>query len=135
MSQSSGFRPLSKTRGSGSKSAAPFATIFAADDTASVSVDSDDESLSMRHSASGSSIALDMLPMPDWRQSVSKPLTYKMGNSTIRFQRPLVAAIVVIVLALCLLVYATFGGGGARKSASKKKFSGTLFSSVVRDPL
>ena len=41
---------------------------------------------SMRHSASGSSIALDMLPMPDWRQSVSKPLTYKMGNSTIRFQ-------------------------------------------------
>ena len=102
----------------------------------------------MRHSASGSSIALDMLPMPDWRQSVSKPLTYKMGNSTIRFQvrnrqaariyvlriliqliqcfqRPLVAAIVVIVLALCLLVYATtFGHGGGRKKGASKKFSG-----------
>ena len=84
------FRPLIKTRGGGaSKSAATFATIFAAADDTSVSVDSDtDESglLNMRHSASGSSIALDMLPMPDWRQSVSKPLTYKMGNSTITFQ-------------------------------------------------
>lgn len=123
------FRPLIKTRGGGaSKSAATFATIFAADDDTSVNVDSDtDESglLNMRHSASGSSIALDMLPMPDWRQSVSKPLTYKMGNSTITFQRPLVAAIVVIVLALCLLVYATFGGG-SRKSAGAKKFSGEL---------
>lgn len=130
MSQSS-FRPLSKTRGE-SKSAGTFATIFAADDTSVTVPLSDSSDLdqggggpSMRHSASGSSIALDMLPMPDWRQSVSKPLTYKMGNSTIRFQRPLVAAIVVIVLALCLLVYATtFGHGGGRKKGASKKFSG-----------
>ena len=123
-----GIRLLSKTRGGTSRSVPTFANIFAADDS-SVNVESDDSdengsgvSGTMKHSASGSSIALDMLPMPDWRQSVSKPLTYKMGNSTIRFQRPLVAAIVVIVLALCLLVYATFGGG-TRKSASKT-FSG-----------
>jgi soluble calcium-activated nucleotidase 1 len=69
----------------------------------------------MKHTASTSSIALDMLPMPsDWRQSANSPLTYKMGNSTIRFQRPLVAALVVIVLALCLLVYAIFNGGMKR---------------------
>ncbi len=45
------------------------------------------------------------------RRSVRHPLMYKMGNSTIRFQKPLVAAIAVVFLALLVLVYVYAAGG------------------------
>jgi len=68
--------------------------------------------LEMRHSASTSSI-LDMSSI-DWRNSVHKPLTYRMGNSTIRLQRPLAAAILVVLGALLFLLYLILAGGGKR---------------------
>ncbi len=47
------------------------------------------------------------------RRSVHKPLTYKMGNSTIRFQKPLVAAMAVVFAALLVLLYVFAVGGRA----------------------
>lgn len=46
----------------------------------------------------------------DWRQSAQQPLTYKFGNSTIRFQKPLVAALAVILFALFVLFYVAASG-------------------------
>ena len=51
-----------------------------------------------------------MSSLHEWRQSVQKPITYRLGNSTIRFQKPLVVAVVVIVLAVILLTYFHFKG-------------------------
>ncbi len=51
------------------------------------------------------------------RRSVQKPLTYKMGSSTIRFQKPLVAAMGVVFAAMLLLLY-VFAVGGRRSSRS-----------------
>ncbi len=62
----------------------------------------------MKHSMSTSAI-LDMGNL-DWRHSVKKPLTYKLGNSTIRFQKPLVAALSVVLVALLLLLYVAAAG-------------------------
>lgn len=65
--------------------------------------------VAMRHAASSSVLEMGSI---DWRQSVQKPLAYRMGNSTIRFQKPLVAAILVV---LALLVAAYFFLGGDNK--------------------
>ena len=58
--------------------------------------------------------------LPVIRRSVQhhKPLTYKMGNSTIRFQRPLVAAMTVVFAALLVLLYVFAVGGRSRSGGS-----------------
>ncbi len=72
--------------------------------------DNPDAAVTMRHSSSASAIIDLTGGMADWRNSVQKPLTYKMGNSTIRFQRPLVAAMAVIFMALLVLLYVAASG-------------------------
>ncbi|TRY69025.1 hypothetical protein TCAL_03817 [Tigriopus californicus] len=57
----------------------------------------------MRHSASAS--VLEMGGMGEWRRTVHQPWSYRMGNSTFHFQKPLVVAISVILCGLFVLVY------------------------------
>ncbi len=98
------------------RSSVSFASIFAPDDSAlDPLIEEDEAGNDMKHSSSSPSVSLDMLPMPqDWRNGGGPSLTYKVGNSTIRFQRPLVAALAVILFAGCLILYALVGGGVKR---------------------
>jgi len=46
----------------------------------------------------------------DWRQAISTPLAYRLGNSTVHFRPHLVLVFTVIVIALLFLFYSSFGG-------------------------
>ena len=64
----------------------------------------------MKHASSTTVLDLGGHHGLDWRASVQSPLTYRLGNSTIRFQKPLVAAMGVIFFALVVLVYMAASG-------------------------
>lgn len=46
----------------------------------------------------------------EWRQAISTPLAYRLGNSTVHFRPHLVLVLSIIVIALLLLFYSSFGG-------------------------
>lgn len=72
-------------------------------------------STTMRHSASAS--VLEMGGMGEWRRTVHQPWSYRLGNSTLHFQKPLVAAIAVIVCGLFVLVYLVAASRGQPTSS------------------
>ena len=63
----------------------------------------------MKHSSS--TTVLELGRLDNWRQSTAQPFTYKLGNSTIRFQKPLVAALLAILLGVSFLSYLLASGG------------------------